>query len=520
MRHTLRAALLVCSAAGSAVAQRGAPAPALPRDFDAYVTQALQQFHVPGLAIAVVKDGRTIFAKGYGVRRLGDPTPVDAHTLFQIASNSKAFTDAVIATLADSGRIAWDDPVQKYLPWFQLADPWVTREFTIRDLVTHRSGLGLGAGDLVWYHSDYSSEEVVRHLRAAAPVTSFRSSYAYDNVLYLAAGLVIESVTGKPWSQNIRERIFTPLGMNEATTAIGDLARPGADAATPHGWADGRLQIVPRDTVDNILAAGGIIANVTDLAKWMTVQLDSGRTAGGRLWSAREAREMWSPQTILTVGTPPPALAALRANFAAYGLGWFLRDYRGRKIVSHTGGLSGMTSQTTLVPDEHLGIVILTNGESGIFSALTWRLLDHFLGAPATDWAGIQARLQDQARAQGDSVERAQRASRDSLSQPSLPAGRYAGTYHDALYGDANIANENGGLVLRFSHSPAFVGDLVHWQYDTWVARWRQRNLADAFVTFTLNPDGSVDGYRMAAVSPLADFSFDYQDLHFKRVGG
>jgi hypothetical protein len=177
-----------------------------------------------------------------------------------------------------------------------------------------------------------------------------------------------------------------------------------------------------------------------------------------------------------------------------------------------------MTSQTTLVPDEHLGIVILTNGESGIFSALTWRLLDHFFGVPATDWAAIQARLQDQARAQGDSVERAQRTSRDSLSRPSLPPDRYAGTYRDALYGDAAIAIENGGLVLRFSHSPAFVGDLVHWQYDTWVARWRQRNLADAFVTFTLNPDGSVEGYRMAAESPLADFSFDYQDLHFKRV--
>jgi hypothetical protein len=331
---------------------------------------------------------------------------------------------------------------------------------------------------------------------------------------------VIESVTGKPWSENIRSRIFTPLQMSEATTDIGAVARPGADAATPHGWADGRVQIVPRDTVNNILAAGGIIANVTDLAKWMTVQLDSGRISGGRLWSAREAREMWSPQTVLNVGTPPPALAALRANFAAYGLGWFLRDYRGRKIVSHTGGLSGMTSQTTLVPDEHLGIVILTNGESGIFSALTWRLLDHFLGAPATDWAGIQARLQDQNRAAGDSIERAQRAARDSLSQPSLPPARYAGTYHDSLYGDADVANENGGLVLRFAHSPAFVGDLVHWQYDTYVARWRQRNLADAFVTFTLNPDGSVDGYRMAAVSPLADFSFDYQDLHFKRIGG
>jgi CubicO group peptidase (beta-lactamase class C family) len=515
----IRRLALWCLLAAPLAAQRVPPPapPAMPKGWDAYVSHAMEEFHVPGLALAVVKDGKVIYASGYGVRRMGDSTRVDTHTLFQIASNSKAFTDGLLAQLVDSGRLSWDDPVQKYLPWFELSDAWVTREFTIRDLITHRSGLGLGAGDLVWWHSDYSAEDVVRHLRAAKPVTSFRSGYAYDNVLYIAAGLVIEAVTGKSWSQAVKERIFTPLGMNEATTDIGIFTRAGSDAATPHGWQNGAVGISPQDTINNTLPAGGIIANVSDLSKWMMTQLDSGRYAGGKLWTSRQTREMWSPQTILPIGTFPAPFTALRPNFQAYGLGWFLRDYRGRKIVSHTGGLTGMTSQTTLVPDERLGIVILTNGESGIFGALTWRLLDHFLGGPDTDWPKIFSDREALARAQGDSIVKAAQAARDTTSRPSLPPAGYAGTYHDSLYGDAQITDEHGGLVLRFSHSVAFTGDLRPWQHDTFVARWRTKGVEDAYVTFTLNPDGTVDSYRMAAVSPLADFSFDYQDLLFRK---
>lgn len=514
MRTTIKRVLTtfaVC-AATPAAAQVG-----LPRDLDARVIRALQLFQVPGMALAVVKDGKVLLARGYGVRRLGDPAPVDATTYFQIASNTKAFTTALLAQLVDSGKLAWDDPVTKYLPWFALSDPWVTREFTIRDLVTHRSGLGLGAGDLVWFHSTYSSEEVVRHLRAAKPVTSFRSAYAYDNVLYIAAGLVIEAVTGKRWSDVLRERIFLPLGMSAAGTDIALMTGPGA--ATPHGKLDGRVQIVPIDTIDNTLAAGGIIANVTDLAKWMIARLDSGRLSNGsRLFSQRQAGEMWMAQTILPVGNPPPALAGLRANFAAYGLGWSLRDYRGHKIVSHDGGLAGMTSRTLLVPDLKLGIVMLTNAEQPVYAALGFELLDHFFGAPRTDWINALHQVVAQGEARGDSVVWAQGAARDTSSHPSLPLAKYVGNYDDELYGDATIAMEGDHLVLRFSRSPAFVGDLTHWQYDTFKADWRTANIAEAFVTFALNPDGSIEHFRMAAVSPLADFSFDYQDLLFVPV--
>jgi len=489
------------------------------KEFDAYATRGLQLLQTPGAAIAVVKDGKVLFAKGYGVRRLGDTAPVDAHTLFQIASNTKAFTTAALAILADDGKLSWDDPVTRFLPGFQLYDPYVTREFTVRDLVTHRSGLGLGAGDLLWFHSSYGREEIAYRIRFAKPVSSFRSQYAYDNVLYIVAGEVVRAVAGQTWDDFVKQRIFLPLGMTETGTTTAEFTG-SPDAAAPHGVDDGKLQVVPVDSADNIAPAGGIVSSVTDLAKWVQCRLDSGRYAagGGRLFSERQAREMWAGQTILPIADPPPPLAALRPNFSHYGLGWRLRDYRGRKLVSHTGGLAGMTSQITLVPAERLGIVVLTNGESDLMAALTYRLLDGFLGLRPTDWvaAFVAAARLDRARA--DSILAAGRVARDSLSKASLPLERYAGRYRDELYGDAAVTLENGRLVLRFGHSPAFTGDLEHWQYDTFVAHWRAPHLEDAYVTFALDPHGSIERFRLAAISPLADFSFDFQDLEFRPV--
>ena len=492
------------------------------KDFDAYVARGLQVLRTPGASIAVVKDGRVVFAKGYGLRTLGDTARVDAHTLFQIASNTKAFTTAALAMLADDGKLSWDDPVTRFLPGFQLYDPYVTREFTVRDLVTHRSGLGLGAGDLLWFHSNYSRAEIATRIRFARPTSSFRSQYAYDNVLYIVAGEIVSAVAGRSWDDFMRQRIFTPLGMTESGTTT-SFFTSGRSAATPHAVEDGKLQAVPLDSVDNIAPAGGIASNVTDLAQWLICRLDSGRYGGGsRLFSERQAREMWSGQTILPIPDPPPPLAALRPSFSEYGLGWRLRDYRGRKIVSHTGGLAGMSSQITLVPAEKLGIVILTNSEEDLMAALTYRLLDDFLGAPKprSDWVAAFDQAAQLARAQADSTLRAARAGRDSASHPSLPLARYAGPYRDELLGDAAISLENDRLVLRFARSPAFVGDFEHWQYDTFIARWRTRHLEDAYVTFTLTPQGSIDRFQMAAVSPLADFSFDYQDLLFRPVPG
>jgi len=487
---------------------------AVPRDLDAYVSHALEEFHTPGLAIAIVKDGRIVLAKGFGVRRLGDPTPVDANTLFQIASNTKAFTAAALAILVDEGKLRWDDRVTQFIPGFQLSDPYVTSAFTVRDMLTHRSGLGLGAGDLLWFHSNYPREEIIRRMRAAKFVTGFRAAYAYDNVMYIAAGQVIAAASGQSWETFIRQRLLDPLGMATAATSL--LSMPaGADAATPHDWEDGHTAVTAADSVDAIAPAGGINAGVADLAKWMIVQLDSGRLPRGRLWSSARTQEMWAPQTIMPIDKPPASLAALSPNFDAYGFGWELRDYRGRKIVTHSGGLAGMTSNTELVPSEKLGVVVLTNMDSSLSEALCHWVVDAYLGAPRTDWGHLFAERERQADSAGRAAEQRQRSARAADSHPSLPLAKYAGPYTDALYGDATIVQENSRLVLRFSHSPAFTGDLEHWQYDTFVAHWRTRHLEDAFVTFALTPSGAIDHFTMAAVSPLADFSFDFQDLWF-----
>ena len=516
LAHIVLAMISVASLASSyaaQTAQNGTPA-----DLDAYAARVLKEFEVPGLAVAIVKDGKVVLAKGYGVRKLSDPTPVDENTLFGIASNTKAFTSAALAMLIDEGKITWDDPVVKHLPSFQLYDPYVTREMTILDLLTHRSGLGLGAGDLLWWPpTDYSRDEIISRFRYVKPASSFRSRYAYDNVLYMIAGQVVAAVTGKSWDDVIKERIFTPLGMTTSNTTVAGLLA-SKNAATPHASIDGRLQTLVPMALENVGPAGAINSSVAEMAKWMIAQLNRGQIGEGRrLFSEQRSREMWSAQTITPLGDPPPHMAALRANFSAYGLGWGLTEYRGFKTVSHTGGLLGFVSRLTLVPDLNLGVVVLTNQQSGgAFQALTYRILDHYMNAPGTDWTAAFRKSEEMGRANAAEVEKRQAAARASDSKPSLPLAKYAGRYTDAWYGDITISQENGKLVLRFSHTPALVGDLEHWQYDTFVARWRDRTMeADAFVSFSLKPDGGIDQMKMAAVSPLTDFSFDFQDLLF-----
>ncbi len=525
MREKLLCLFAFCLAllvAAPSLAQTSAPS-----DLDSYVARALKEFEVSGLALAIVKDGKVVLTKGYGVRKLGVPVPVDEQTLFGIASNTKAFTAAALAILVDEGKLDWDDPVIKHLPGFQMYDPYVTHEMTIRDLLTHRSGLGLGAGDLLWGPpTDLTREEIIARLRYIKPVSSFRSKYDYDNLLYMVAGQVAAAVSGKSWDDFVKERIFAPLGMTASNTSIKEL-HPGGNFVSPHQIVEGRLQSVPYWNLDNVAPCGAINSNVKEMAKWVVTQLDGGLINGGQngnrhLFSQKQSREMWSAQTPMPLKGPPAPLSALRANFIAYGLGWVVTDYRGHKVVSHSGGLAGMVSRVRMIPDLKLGIVVLTNQEvRGAGEAITFHAIDYYLNAPATDWISAFRTVAEQELAETEGVERKQSAARNTDSKPSLPLAKYAGRYKDAWYGEVTIAIEGGKPVLRFSRTPGLVGDLEHWQYDTSVARWRDRSLnADAFVTFALKPDGSIEQMKMIPVSPLTDFSFDFQDLLFTPVAG
>lgn len=504
--------------------------PAQLEDFGAYVDSARKAFDVPGIAVAIVKDGRVVLEQGFGLRELGKPAPVDANTLFAIASNTKAFTAAALQQLAGAGKLKMDDRVIDHLPWFRMSDPYVTHEMRIRDLLAHRSGLSLGAGDLLyWPPTSYSTKEVVERLAHVPIKNGFRAGYAYDNILFAVATLVIEQASGQSYADYVREHLFKPVGMDGSLVDMTYL-KPGMDAATGHAKADFKdLKPVPPMAWLNDPGAGGIYSSVHDLAKWMNVQLAGGElpTKGAdgkpaRLFSEASHREMWSVLTPIKIGKPPvPELAPLVPNFSGYGESWFLSDYRGNKLVWHTGGWPGMVSRLTLVPELKLGVVVLTNAESGAaFNAVTYRVLDAYLNPEhKTDWVAAYAKAVKQAEAKADDSLAKHEAARDKQSKPSLPLAKYVGTYRDPWYGDVIVSQQHGKLRLRFSKTAQLVGTMTPWQHDSFVVRWDDRSLnADAFVTFSLDVDGRITEVRMQPISPLTDFSFDFQDLRMVPV--
>ena len=495
--------------------------------FDVFVESVQEQFDVPGVAVAIVKDGQVVLERGYGVRKLGEPARVDAHTMFAIASNTKAFTAAALNMLQDEGKLKTTDRVIDHLPWFRMSDPYVTREMRIRDLLAHRSGLSLGAGDLLyWPTTTYSTREVAERLKDVPLTGGFREQYAYDNILFGVAQLVVEEASGMPFKQFLDSRIFQPLGMAETRYNSDDL-KPGDNVATGHAKFDFKdLRPVGVTSWRNVSGAGGIYSSVHDLARWMNVQLAGGVYAGSgesakRLFSEARQREMWTVLTPIPVGkSSVPGLAAMTPNFMGYGQGWNLSDYAGERLVWHTGGWPGQVSRLTLVPGEKIGVIVLTSGEVGqAFHAITYEALDMMLGRGGNDW--LQAYAESFAKAQGNADEdwRKHVAARDATSKPSLALARYAGTYRDPWYGDVLVRQGAKGLEMQFSKTAELLGDIEHWQHDTFIVRWRDRGLnADAFVNFTLDPDGRIREVRMEPISPLTDFSFDFQDLRLVPV--
>lgn len=492
-----------------------------PSDLDAYVERVLEAFEVPGVSVAIVKDGDVIVAKGYGVKMLGEPDTVDEHTLFGIASNTKAFTATGLGMLVEEGKLEWNAPVIDYLPWFRMSDPFVTREMTIRDLLVHRSGLALGAGDLMWWPpTDYDRKEIVRRLRYLPLKTSFRSAYAYDNVLYIVAGEVIEAVSGQSWENFIESRILVPLGMSESNVRH-SISGVGRNTATTHAPIGGEVKIVQPFQSDNTNPAGGINSNAVDIAKWLVVQLDSGRVAQDRrLFSPRITRELWSIVTPIPSGTPAPELSPLKTNFNGYALGFGIRDYRGKKLVTHTGFLPGYASRVAMIPKLKLGIAVFTNQESGdAYNSITHYILDHYLGVSDTDWLQAFQTVRERIKASVRSVDDASLLVPPVATRPSLALDAYTGVYQDIWYGNIIIEHGEDDLRIRFAHTPSLVGDLIHYMNDTFIAKWDDRELrADSFVIFDLNADGSVYQARMRAVSRATDFSFDFHHLRLRPI--
>jgi len=546
LRHTtaLAAALVLALGFDGAAFAQAAPAPApvaageatdaALAGFDAYVEQVRETFDVPGIAVAIVKGDRVVLARGYGVRDLESGAPVDAHTLFAIASNTKAFTAASLQMLAAEGKLEMDDRVIEHLPWFRMSDPYITHEMRIEDLLAHRSGLSLGAGDLLyWPTTSYSNREVAERLKDVPITGGFRAQYAYDNILFGVAQLVVEAASGMPYDRFLQQRIFDPLGMDE-TVYNSDHLGDARNVATGYAMADFKdIVPAPRMTWSNVGGAGGLYSSVHDLSKWVRVQLAGGAIPAGiggepgkRLFTGKAQAEMWSMLTPIPVRKPSlPEFEPITPNFQGYGEGWNLADYRGHKLVWHTGGWPGMVSRVTMLPEQGIGVVVLTNAELGAaFNAVTMRALDAMLGLPATDWNAAYAKARAQQEAKADASWEKHVAARDADSTPSLPLPAYAGTYADPWYGDVVLthegrAGEGGKLRIRFDRTADLVGTVTHWQHDTFLVRWDQRWLnADAFLSFALDEDGKIREARMVPASELTDFSFDFQDLRLTPV--
>lgn len=454
--------------------------------FDEYVAKAVKDWNTAGLAIAVVKDGRVVFKKAYGVRQLGRPEPVDTATLFSIASTTKAMTAAAVGMLVDEGKLKWDDRVIKHLPGFQLHDPYVTRELTIRDLLTHRAGIS--GADYLWAFTDFSREEVISKLQLLEPSYSLRSSFVYQNLMYLIAGEVVRVASGMPWEAFVTTRIFQPLGMT-STVPTRAMARARNNVASPHWQFGDTLTLIQTRQADVIAPAGSVVSNVSDMSKWMRFLLDSARVDNRRLLKPETLAELFKPQAIVPPDEFYPTIELTNPRWMTYGLGWFQHDYRGRMVQFHTGSLNGAVAIVGLIPDERLGVVVFANTDHvEVRHALMYRVFDHFLGNPVRDWSTDLRALYGKERARDDSTRKANEARRISGTKPSLPLEKYAGTYADSLVGSLVVSIENGKLRARVSSFRA--GSVEHWQYDTFRIRWDNRWDGASLLTFTIGREG------------------------------
>lgn len=459
-------------------------------DFDAYAARARTDWGVPGLAVAVVQDGEVLLAKGYGVRELasGDGgEAVDEHTLFAIGSTTKAMTAALLGQLVTAGELDWDDPVAERLPGFRLHDPYVTREVTIRDLLTHRAGLG--NADLLWYGAERTRAEILAKLHLVEPAYSFRGGYVYQNLMYAAAGEVAAEVAGTPWEELIDRRLFDPLGMERSAPTL-EAARTRENVASPHAEIEGEVRVIENEPVDPVAPAGSVWSSVSDLSRWLRMLLAEGGWEGRHVLAQETVSELLHPQHVLRRASFYPTARLTDPHWITYGLGWFQQDYRGRMVQFHTGSIDGMSAIVGLVPEAELGVVVLANlDHAELRHALLWRAIDVFTGTPdGRDWSAELRELYGGLEEEGEARETKALSLRVTGTEPSLPAARYAGTYGHPLYDAVEVREEDGRL--RFLAGPRRTADLEHWHYDTFRAHWDREWQGSTLVTFALDAAG------------------------------
>ena len=494
------------------------------RQIDSLAQKSLQAFNVAGLAVAVVKDGKIIFEKGYGVRSIATKLAVDVHTNFQIASNSKAFTTAALSILVDEGKLSWKDKVRKYLPEFKMYNDYVTENFLVEDLLCHRSGLGLGAGDLMEFpdSTDFTIQDVLTNFQYFKPASDFRTKYDYDNQLYFVAGELIKRISGMSWEQFIQTRILDPLQMSNSFAEATEM-KDKTNMATPHSIESGTLRTINMYQFSDKIngAAGGILSNVDDMGKWVLMQLNNGKYGSNpekQLFSPARQTDMWTIHTVIPSAPNP----RYNTHFSGYGFGWGLSDLKGNLRVGHTGGLPGMLTSVTMMPDLKLGIIVLTNTESGggaAFSAITQSIIDSYLGLDDNKWIDKYSKVMRSRQAGADSVTtrvwQIVAANRGLAINPA----NYTGIYQDKWFGKVEVFMKNNQLWFRSFRSPKLNGPMQFYKANTFAVKWQYQDMnCDAFVMFGLDEEGRAQSIKMKGISPNIDFSFDFQDLDLQRI--
>ncbi len=477
------------------------------KKLDAYFEKAAKDWGIPGMSVGIVKDGEIVFSKGYGVLEVGKPEKPDGNTLYAIASNSKAFTSALIAMLVQEGKLNWDDKVQKYLPRFELYDPFVSRETTIKDLLCHRVGFGTFSGDIIWYKSDLTSEEIVKRLKYLPNRFGFRDGYGYSNVMYITAGEIIKQVTGKTWGENVQERILNPVKMDRTIYALKKLDEKG-NFAMPHAFEEEKNIPIAFVDWEEVGALGGIISSVNDMGKWMIFNMNYGINGNDTLLTSRSINMLWKMHNPFMVDQTK--LNNTKTHFRGYGLGWGLADYYGKLQVSHSGGYDGMISSVNMIPDEKLGIVVLTNGMNAPTTAVTNYALNAFMGLPEKDWSA-ELLEQSKKRQSGDKRISERQEKRVTGTKPSLPLEKYAGTFNAPIYGKIDVKMENGKLRMYFEHTPDLSATLEHWHYDVWKINWDKTHAWFSFGTVKFNMTNNL------AITGL-DFDVPNDDIFFEEL--
>ena len=485
-------------------------------DLEEVINTSMARFDVPGMAVAVVQDDKVVFAKGFGTSNLNTNAKVNKDTLFGIASNTKAFTSAALAKLVDEGKLSWDDRVIDHLPEFRLYDSYVTREMRVRDLLSHRSGLGLGQGDLmIWPSTDKSIEAILAGLQYLKPASSFRSQYAYNNLMFVTAGEVVARVSGMSWNDYIEKNILQPLHMDNSRAGFSRIPKSNKNWAIGHIPMDGKLNPFFVNYLEDFRGAGAIASSVNDMSQWLLTQLAGGKMPSGeQLFSEKQQAQMWHPH--ITSMASKSAYEAYHQQFRGYGLGWSIEDYHGFKKLGHGGGILGMVSQVTLLPEKKLGIVILSNQQAfSALSAVTHEVLEDALELEDKDW------VEELAKKHFASKQKAYANAKPDTPadyQPQLPNINYTGTLHDDWYGDVIIEQLDGKLRIDFTHTKRLKGTLEHYTGNTFIVKWDEKLLeADAFIRFDMGANNRVNSAKMRAVSTaVTDFSFDFRNLNLK----